>query len=82
MPTPINLALPVDKLDPYKRNSNLNRDLTAVGVGNMISGMIGGLPMIAQIVRGSANVNNGAKTGWANFSTVHSCWCLLLCSQH
>jgi len=60
-------ALAVDKLDPYKRHSDLDRDMTAVGVGNLVCGMIGGLPMIAEIVRSSANVTNGAKTGWANF---------------
>ncbi|MGR8932172.1 MAG: SulP family inorganic anion transporter [Gammaproteobacteria bacterium] len=57
----------VDKLDPEKRYSNLNRDLGAIGVGNLVSGMIGGLPMIAEIVRSSANIDYGAKTGWSNF---------------
>ncbi|WP_448518637.1 SulP family inorganic anion transporter [Rhodoflexus sp.] len=57
----------IDHLDPYKRKSDANKDLFAVGVGNVICGMIGGLPMIAEVVRSSANVNNGAKTRWANW---------------
>lgn len=60
-------ATAAEKLDPYKRPTDLDRDLSAVGLGNVISGFLGGLPMIAELVRSSANVNNGAKTGWSNF---------------
>ncbi|MGN6436365.1 MAG: SulP family inorganic anion transporter [Agriterribacter sp.] len=52
----------VDNLDPQKRISPTNRELKAQGVGNMISGLIGGLPLTSVIVRSSANVNAGAKT--------------------
>ena len=68
-------AMAVDKLDPYKRHSNIDMDLTAIGLGNLMAGLVGGLPMIAEIVRSSANVNNGAKTSWANF--FHGCLLLL-----
>ena len=51
-----------DKLDPYKRVTPTNLELKAQGVGNLLSGLIGGLPMTAVIVRTSANVNAGGKT--------------------
>ncbi len=51
-----------DKLDPYKRITPTNRELKAQGFGNLISGMIGGLPLTAVIVRTSANINSGGKT--------------------
>lgn len=52
----------VDKLDPLKRFSPPNRELIAQGAGNIVSGMLGGLPLTSVIVRSSANVNAGAKT--------------------
>lgn len=57
----------VDKLDPYNRNTNLNKDLIGVGASTMIAGMVGGLPIITVIVRSSVNVQNNAKTKWSNF---------------
>jgi MFS superfamily sulfate permease-like transporter len=51
-----------DKLDPYKRNTPTNRELKAQGIGNMISGLIGGLPVTQVIVRSSANIDSGGRT--------------------
>lgn len=51
-----------DKLDPYKRITPTNRELKAQGLGNVISGFIGGLPITQVIVRSSANINFGGKT--------------------
>ncbi len=52
----------VDKLDPRQRNSPANRELFAQGVGNMASGLIGGLPVTSVIVRSSVNIHAGART--------------------
>jgi MFS superfamily sulfate permease-like transporter len=51
-----------DKMDPMKRYSSANAELKAQGVGNILAGLIGGLPMTSVIVRTTANVNAGAKT--------------------
>jgi len=51
-----------DKLDPYKRITPTNRELKAQGLGNVISGLIGGLPITQVIVRSSANINFGGRT--------------------
>jgi len=66
----------VDKIDPQKRVSPPNRELIAQGVGNMISGFIGGLPLTSVIVRSSVNINAGGKTKLS--AIFHGCL-LLLC---
>lgn len=60
-------AKAVDMIDPEKRRSDLDKDLLATGVGNLIAGLIGGLPMISEIVRSSANIGYGAKSKLSNF---------------
>ena len=57
----------IDVMDPMKRKSDPNKDLIAIGIGNMFAGVLGGLPMISEVARSSANVSNGGKTKWANF---------------
>jgi MFS superfamily sulfate permease-like transporter len=64
-----------DKLDPLKRLAPTNRELKAQGVGNIISGLLGGLPITAVIVRSSANINAGAKSSLSCF--VHGLLLLL-----
>ncbi len=51
-----------DKLDPYKRITPTNRELKAQGLGNIVSGLIGGLPVTQVIVRSTANISFGGKT--------------------
>ena len=64
-----------DKLDPYKRVTSTNRELLAQGVGNCVSGLLGGLPVTQVIVRTSSNVQAEAKTKTS--AVFHGIWLLL-----
>lgn len=65
-----------DKLDPLKRVTPTNRELKAQGVGNMVSGLIGGLPLTSVVVRTSANISSGAKS---KMSTIFHGIMMMLC---
>ncbi len=66
----------VDKIDPFKRVSPTSKELVAQGVGNTLSGLLGGLPMTAVIVRSSANVQAGGRTKMS--AIFHGIW--LICA--
>jgi len=66
----------IDKLDPLKRSTPTNRELKAQGIGNLLSGLLGGLPITSVIVRSSANLGAGAKT---RLSTILHGMLLILC---
>jgi MFS superfamily sulfate permease-like transporter len=66
----------VDKIDPFMRTSDPNRELKAQGMGNIVSGLLGGLPLTSVIVRSSANVNANARS---KVSTIIHGFFLLVC---
>ncbi len=66
----------VDNIDPERNVTNTNRELLAQGIGNSISGLIGGLPITSVIVRSSANIHSGGKS---KLSTIFHGLLLLVC---
>lgn len=65
----------VDKIDPAKNVTNKNREFIAQGIGNITSGLLGGLPLTAVIVRSSANISAGAKSKIS--AVLHGVWILI-----
>lgn len=66
----------IDKLDPYNRITPQNKELIAQGTGNIVSGLMGGIPVTAVIVRSSANAEAGARTKVS--AIAHGVWLLLV----
>ena len=64
-----------DRLDPLKRHTNMNRELKAQGIGNLLSSLLGGLPMTSVVVRSSANVNAGGR--YKTSAIIHGIFLLL-----
>lgn len=64
-----------DKMDPDKNRTPMNRELRAQGIGNIISGLLGGLPITQVIVRSTANLNSGAKSKWS--AVIHGVFLLV-----
>jgi MFS superfamily sulfate permease-like transporter len=65
----------IDKIDPYRRKSDPDRTLFAMGVSNIFSSLVGGLTIIPGGVKSTANIVAGGKTQWANF--YNACFLLL-----
>lgn len=63
-------AMAVDRIDPFKRRSNPNRVLLAMGISNIASSMVGGLTIIPGGVKSKANIAAGGRTLWANFTNA------------
>lgn len=68
-------VIAIDSITKPKEKSNLDRDLLGLGIGNLICSLIGGLPMISEVVRSKANIDSGATGRQSNF--IHGAFLLL-----